>query len=223
MENNDRKMNSNSSISSAPSFKSHTVVMPRAYSARSRKTLKNLRKKSFANSKTLKFRLPRNDSASIRKLVSKQQALEFLVKKYRNTSGEIADLYSYLFLSLGEAIEQDIKRYFWDTPRSNVSDEFKRIMRTKTKEFGLNELDIDDVEDYVLETAYFIDWLTSDFLKKHRDLKDDVETYAKHLSKLIGEVLSKSRREFLKKAPNVEPEETNDFKNLMSAFHKARI
>jgi len=213
----------NDTVSNAPSFKSRTVARYVPYSPSRKRTLKNWRRKSFASNRTLKLRLPRNDTASVRKLIMKKRGLEAFVKKYRSVSGTTADLCSYLFLGLGEAMEEDVKAYFWDAPKASVSEEFRRILKGKIKDVGLNEFDMDDAEDYVLEMTYFIEWLTDDLVKKHRNLKEDVETYAKHLAALIDRVLTKGKKEFLKKASKVEPEETNDFKSMMSAFHKAHI
>jgi hypothetical protein len=176
-----------------------------------------MRKRSFANSNTIRRWLGQSQHKNIRKLYSIHRSLDYLLRKYNDddTDEEMRNKYSIFFTNFGEEMAKDIKDTFWHSK----SDAFKAKTKKYISEAGLEDFDLDDFENYILETTYFLDWLVK-LSAKNSDFKDDIESYAEHYVKKYTTIYKEAMEEVKKEVVQENPDDLDD---IIKAFSKAKI
>ena len=184
---------------------------------RNKARFNTMRKRSFANSNTIRRWLGQTQYKNIRKLYSIHRSLDYLLRKYNDddTDEEVRNKYSMFLTNFGEEMAKDIKNTFWHSK----SDAFKARTKKYVSEAGLEDFDFDEFENYILETTYFLDWLVKLSATKP-EFKDDIETYAEHYVKKYKIVYKEAMEEIKKEVAEENPDEFDD---IMKALSKAKI
>jgi len=223
----DTNSTGNSSINNANNVSSgvgRTSVISVHNTTRKRKTVNNLAKRSFQNPRTLKQRLAPSKYKYTRQLLNKSNKLLMSVDKYLalDSVSETANLYSYLFLTLGESMADDLKDYFFEKKGSNPTPFLKKAKRYIT-DAGLKQFHLEDeIDSYVSDIVGFMEWLV-DNSSKHPEMRDEIDDYAKHLLSLFRTIFTENKKEFLKTAPKMNMDEKDEFEDFLKAFSKSRI
>jgi hypothetical protein len=216
----EEKYNGNSEVTNNTVTDTNEPVRTRKN--KTRKNVRNLEKRSFQSSKTLKRRLGSPVFRNTRQLADRAKKLEKSLRKYDDLEGEAADLYSYLFSLLGETMAEDINEYFFDKKSTSLSGSFRNKVRKYVTEAGLKEFEIATFDDYIRELAEFMKWL-AELASSHDDIREDIDTYAKHLLALFRTIFIENKKEFLRKVETMDEEESGEIDDLMKAFGKTRI
>jgi len=181
-------------------------------------TLRNLRKRSFANTQRLRERLVPVKNRFIRVLAKRARILEKFITEYEdmNIGSEEAEVNAFMFLTLSEELSDELKTYFID---AEFPVEFKQRIRSYIRSKDLANFNLEeDVDDYARKIVKFLHWIINLSIKEvqYREYLDD---YAKHLLQLFARV-SVAKDEFLKKESSVhvsavkENEEVSELANM---------